>query len=166
MPQDRNPTPSRPQVPKSYGIPADLGDGGVPWNRIEEKLAAARNYWVSSTRPDGRPHAMPVWGLWLDGALMFSSGRASRKGRNISRNPALAVHLESGDDDVVIEGVAVETRDAALLARYADAYDAKYAFRPDTADASDVTYALRPSIAFTWLETDFPNSATRWSFDD
>ena len=160
----RTPTPSRPNVPETYGIPAELDDGGVPWSLIDEKLAAARNYWVASTRPDGRPHAMPVWGIWLEGAFVFSTDGASRKGRNIAANPALAVHLESGDDVVVIEGVAAELRDAALLARYADAYEAKYAFRPDTSDVATATYALRPAVAFAWLESDFPASATRWTF--
>ena len=160
----RNPTPSRPDVPETYGIAAELGDDPIPWSRIDEKLAAARNYWISSTRPDGRPHAMPVWGIWLDGTLVFSTGRASRKGRNIAANPALSVHLESGDDVVVIEGVAAEERDAALLARYVDAYGAKYAFRPDPSNPGEVTYALRPNVAFAWLESDFPASATRWTF--
>lgn len=166
MRRERPPTPSRPDVPKNYGIAAELGGDAVPWSQIEEKLAASRNYWIASTRPDGRPHVMPVWGVWLEGALMFSTSRASRKARNIAIHPALSVHLESGDDVVVLEGAPREAVGADLLARYADAYDAKYAFRPDPSDPATVTYAFRPSVAFTWLETDYPNSATRWSFDD
>ncbi len=160
-----NPIPSRPQVPTSYGISREpVGDAS--WEAVAEKIAASRNYWIASTRPDGRPHAMPVWGVWLEGALMFSTSRASSKARNIAINLALSVHLESGDDVVVIEGVAVEARDSALLARYVDAHDAKYAFRPSTSPGGPVTYALRPSVAFTWLEADYPGSATRWSFDN
>ena len=162
---DRNPTPGRPRVPATYGIPRELGDVGT-WAAIAEKIAASRNYWIASTRPDGRPHAMPVWGVWVDGELLFGTDRKSRKGRNIAANPAIVVHLESGDDVVVLEGEPREVADAALLALYADAYDAKYAFRPNTSDAATVTYALRPSVAFTWLESDYLNSATRWSFDD
>jgi hypothetical protein len=64
----------------------------------------------------------------------------------------------------VLEGVAEEVTDAALLERYAEAYDAKYSIRPDTGDASTVTYALRPRAAFTWLESEYPASALRWRF--
>ena len=161
---DANPIPSRPRVPAGYGITTQPSDAGV-WDAVARKIAASRNYWIASTRPDGRPHVMPVWGVWLDGALLFSTDRASRKGRNIAANPHVVIHLESGDDVVVLEGAPREAAGAALLAAYADAYDAKYAFRPETSDAATVTYALRPSVAFTWLESDYLNSATRWSFD-
>ena len=162
---DRNPTSSRPNVPPGYGIPREPGDAGT-WGAVADKIAASRNYWITSTRPDGRPHAMPVWGVWVDGQLLFGTDRQSRKGRNIAANPAIVVHLESGDDVVVLEGEPREATDADLLALYADAYDAKYAIRPDTSGAETVTYALRPSVAFTWLESDYLNSATRWSFDE
>ena len=161
----RNPTSSRPHVPATYGIPRELGNAGT-WDAIADKIAASRNYWIASTRRDGRPHVMPVWGVWVDDQLLFGTDRKSTKGRNIAANPAIVVHLESGDDVVVLEGEPREATDAALLALYADAYDAKYAVRPDASDAATVTYALRPSVAFTWLESDYLNSATRWAFDD
>jgi hypothetical protein len=133
-----------------------------PWSWAVEHLAKARNYWVASTRPDGRPHAMPVWGLWLDDAFMFSTGRSSRKGRNLLANPYMVVHLESGDDVVVLEGVVEEVRDPVLLARFADDYDAKYNFRVNVTNTTDLFYALRPQVAFTWVERNFVESATRW----
>jgi hypothetical protein len=150
-------------MPKSYGIATAMdGDVAATWARAVEQIANAHNYWISTTRPDGRPHAMPVWGVWVDGALLFGTDRTSRKGRNIAANAAIVAHLESGDDVVVLEGVAEEVADAALLARYVEAYDAKYQFRLDTSDAATVTYALRPRVAFTWLERDFTGSALRW----
>ena len=113
---------------------------------VADKIAASRNYWIASTRPDGRPHAMPVWGVWVDAQLLFGTDRMSTKGRNIAANPAVVVHLESGDDVVVLEGKPREVTDASLLALFADAYDAKYAVRPDTSGAETVTYAsARPS---------------------
>jgi hypothetical protein len=72
------------------------------------------------------------------------------------------VHLESGDLTVILEGRVREVRDAALLTRYADAYQAKYRFRPDPGDRKNVTYALRARVGFAWRERDFPKSATRW----
>ena len=80
------PLPSRPEMPASYGI----GRGGsapgerLPWEHVAGWLESARNYWVCTTRPDGRPHAKPVWGLWLEGRVMFSTDPNSVTARNIA----------------------------------------------------------------------------------
>lgn len=160
------PAANRPEMPASYGIQApESGSGLLPWSQVDERMATARNYWIGTTRPDGRPHTMPVWGLWLDGVFYFSTGRGSRKERNLTASPHLVVHLESGDDVVILEGVAKEIRDVALLTRYADAYEAKYQVRPDPGDVEgNVTYVLRPHVVFAWQESDFPGGATRWRF--
>lgn len=154
---------TRPLMPVGYGI-AMGREGLLPWSWVMERLTVARNYWLATTRPDGRPHVMPVWGLWLDGALAFSTARGSRKARNFALHPDAVVHLESGDEVVILEGPVHEVTDAALLARFADAYEAKYRFRPDPHDAANGTYVLRPRVAFAWREQDFPVSATRWRF--
>lgn len=111
----------RPRFPKAYGVP-ESEDGLLPWSWAEERLAASRNYWVSTTSRDGAPHAMPVWGIWLDGAVVFSTSAESRKGRNLAHDPRVAVHLESGDELVVAEG---EVEEIAIDERLADAYEAK-----------------------------------------
>ena len=162
---ESKPRPARPLMPKEYGIKGPKsGSGLIAWENASQKIAVARNYWVGTTRPNGRPQAMPVWGLWLDENFLFSTSRASRKGRNLAQQPYLIVHLESGDDVVILEGLAQEVDDPTLLEKFADAYQAKYQFRPDTGDAKNVTYALHPQVAFAWLESDFPGGATRWQF--
>ena len=159
------PTAGRPIMPADYGIqPPDKASGLLSWAEAGRKIAAAHNYWVSTTRPDGRPHAMPVWGVWVRETLLFSTGRASRKGRNLAQQPYVVVHLESGDDVVILEGIVQEALDPQLLAEFVDAYDAKYKVRPDTTDPNKVTYALRPQVALAWLESDFVGGATRWQF--
>jgi len=155
----------RPSMPLEYGILGPKsGSGLISWSETTPKIAAARNYWIGTTRPDGRPHAMPVWGLWLRERFLFSTGRTSRKALNLAHGPLLVVHLESGDDVVILEGTAHEVTDAQLLAEFVEAYDRKYAFRPDPADTKNVYYALRLERAFAWLESDFPGGATRWQF--
>lgn len=47
-----------------------------------------------------------MWGVWLDGVLYFGTGAGSVKARNLAANPALVVHLESGDKAVIMEGEA------------------------------------------------------------
>jgi hypothetical protein len=110
---------------KGYGVP-ESEDGMLPWSWATERLEQARNYWVSTTRPDGRPHSMPVWGIWLDGAFYFGSGRNSAKSRNLAANPAIVVHLESGDETVILEGRAKPVLDDALERRVDEVYGPKY----------------------------------------
>ena len=97
----------RPRFPRAYGIPA-AEDGLLPWSWAGERLDGSRNYWVATTKPDGAPHAMPVWGLWLDGAFVFSTSPESRKGRNLARDPRVVVHVESGEEVVVLEGPSTD----------------------------------------------------------
>ncbi|NWF70563.1 MAG: pyridoxamine 5'-phosphate oxidase family protein [Chloroflexi bacterium] len=158
------PQRSRPLM-KHYGV-SDKDDGMMAWQWVDEQMRKARNYWICSARPDGRPHVAPVWGVWHEGTLYFGSSRTSRKGRNIAHNAHVAIHLESGDDTVIFEGVLEEVADSALLAALTSIYREKYAMN-DVALSStgdSVCYALRPEMALSWLEKDFPNTATRWQF--
>ena len=109
---------------------------------------------------------MPVWGLWLDGAFYFGTGRRSRKARNLAANPEIVVHLESGDDVVILEGRAEEVNEASDKTRVGAAYAAKYNENVDGGSADSPLYTVRPRTAQSWRERDFPTSATRWTFDE
>jgi general stress protein 26 len=165
LPPMEAPRPTAPRMPEGYGVPKD-GSGGekLPWSWAVEQLTAARNYWVCSTRRDGPPHAAPVWGLWLDGAVWFSTDRASRKARNLLENPAAIVHLESGDHVVILEGEAELVQEESELAAFVEAYDAKYGYRVDVSNPAFSVFRLRPRVARTWTEQAFPGTATRWVF--
>ena len=152
-------------MPASYGIARELTASMLAWAEVVARLAAARNYWIGTTRPDGRPHATPVWGLWFEEALHFCTDGASTKALNLASNPAVAVHLESGDDAVMLEGTVEVVVDGAFLTRLAAAYHAKYSIAPDLSPGAARTYRLRLTTAFAWREQDFPESATRWRFD-
>ena len=140
----------------------------LPWSWVSQRMASARNYWVVTCRPDGRPHAAPAWGAWVDEAFYFGTEAGSVKARNLAVNEAIVVHLESGDEAVILEGVAevVVQPDQALWERIATAYAAKYdGFRPDyPAGPHSSMLRLRVQKAFAWREQDFPTSATRWRF--
>lgn len=154
------PTVSRPSM-KGYGLPEDGAPGPLKWEDVEVKLAASRNYWICTTRPDGRPHAMPVWGVWHAGALYFSTGEETQKARNLAHQPAVVVHLESGDDCVILEGDAVRPPNLPMDALNA-AYQAKYTMKMTDAGENASIFEVRPQRAFAWLESDFVNTATRW----
>jgi hypothetical protein len=95
-----------PHMSPTYGLKAR--DKYLPFSHAETRLAKSHNYWICTARPDGRPHSIPVWGFWIDGALYFGTARDSRKSHNLSHNPAISIHLESGDDVVILEGTAAE----------------------------------------------------------
>ena len=90
------------QAPTVYRFPRS-GQGFLPWSQVEERLTEAKNYWLATVRPDGRPHVTPVWGVWVDRELYFDGLPTTRWGRNLAANPQATVHLESADD-VVIRG--------------------------------------------------------------
>ena len=57
------------------------------WAQARDGLADVRRYWLTTVRLDGRPHAMPLFGVWLDGSMYFTESNASRKARNLERDP-------------------------------------------------------------------------------
>lgn len=155
---------TRPHMPAGYGLDRSSVNGMISWPRVSEQLAKARNYWIITARPDGQVHAAPVWGLWLDGTFYFSTDPDSRKGRNLAANPNLVVHLESGDDVVILRGAVEQIINPSLLVRYVDSYEKKYRFRPDANDTSAGVYKVKLRVAYAWSEKNFPKSATRWFF--
>jgi hypothetical protein len=152
------PTASRPHFPESYGI-SEESAGLLDWSWAVERLTKSRNYWIVTAGADGRPLAAPVWGLWLEEALVFGTSPESRKGKNLVRDPRVVVHLESGDEVVILEG-SIER--ASIDHRIADVYKAKYDFRPEPGEG---WFWLRPSVALAWLENDYSKTATRFTFD-
>jgi hypothetical protein len=161
-----DPRAARPSFPPGYGI-HEGEDGLLPWSWAIERLRESRNYWIASTCPDGRPHAMPVWGAWVDGAVVFGTARDSAKARNLSHRPEVVVHLESGDEAVVLEGAVDEVSDPETLRAFADECQRKYDWRPDEDELrTGLHFALRPRVAYSWLERDYPRTATRFAFDD
>jgi hypothetical protein len=108
---------------------------------------------------------MPMWGLWLDGRFYFSTDRGSRKSRNLTDNAGAVVHLESGDEVVILEGVARPvTEDTEHLA-FEEAYARKYDVCLSEIPGEVAAWAVEPRVAFAWREGDFPRTTTRWTFD-
>lgn len=109
---------------------SDRSATALPWARAVDVLTRAEVFWLSTVRPDGRPHVTPLIGLWSDGALHFCTGPLERKARNLAKNPEVVV--TTGDNalsrglDVVVEGRAVPVTDEARLVRLAELWEAKY----------------------------------------
>lgn len=143
------PRASRPDM-LEYGLePADAGDGLLPFAWAVERLERSRNFWLSTVRADGRPHAMAVWAVWLDAALWFSTAVGSRKARNLAHSPHCVITTERADEAVVVEGAAQRESHEPTLSRVRTLYEAKYelCFPPDSA-----VFAVRPLVVFGFIE--------------
>jgi general stress protein 26 len=150
-------------MPKGYGMPKGT-KGMLAWAEVEKKIANAHNYWVCTTRPDGRPHTAPVWAVWADGAVYFGTDRSSRKARNILANPAMVIHLELQEEAVILEGTAEEVTDRAMMKPIDEAYARKYKMRLSEAPGEMFLVRLRPRVVLAWTEKEFACSPTRWEF--
>lgn len=146
------PKATRPGM-RDYGIRRDE-EGMLRWEWVTGRMMEARNYWITTTSSDGKPHATPVWGVWLGGTLYFGTSPNSRKARNLAENPNVAVHLESGDEVVIMEGVTetVTNPEPELSESISDAYAIKYVdpetgeeFRPESAEG---ILMVRPKVVF------------------
>jgi PPOX class probable F420-dependent enzyme len=157
-----NPQASRPHMPDYGLLPAEQGRGLLPWEWAAERLAQARNYWVATTRPDGRPHLTAIWAIWWQDSLWFSTAPHARKARNLARNPGCAVSAESGVEAVTIEGQAELVSDRQLVEQVERLYVEKYG---EGFPGESHVYRLQPQVAFAFIATkEFEGSATRWRF--
>ena len=157
------PRPDRPHMP-GYGIAdAQSGKGLLPWSWAVDRLSQTQNYFLTTVRSDGRPHVMPVWGVWLDNEFYFSTGKRSVKARNLSENSNCVICPGGADDAVILEGAAHRVNDKAVLKRFGDAYFKKYKF--DVSTMKEPVFAVRPRVVFGQIEKTYTESSTRWTFD-
>lgn len=156
------PKVSRPEAPPSYGFGKN-STRMLPWSHVVERLEEARYYWLATTRPDGRPHVTPLWGVWVHEALYFDGLPTTRWARNLAGNPALSVHLDNGDDVVILEGVVEDlTTDPQLGSHIVDAWNKKYGrLHPDPSGSGILR--LRPRTARAWSNESLEDG-TRWQF--
>ncbi|MBX3081822.1 MAG: pyridoxamine 5'-phosphate oxidase family protein [Anaerolineae bacterium] len=151
------PRRDRPDIPKEYGVP-DTDEGLVEWPWVVEQLEKARNYWLISQYPDGRPHCVPSWGAWVENKLYFSGGDMTRHAKNLAVTPGMIAHLESGDQVVIIYGKAVNASNTPpeIMKQIEKAYVEKYGA------GEGATYALVPDKILAW--TTYPTTPTRFTF--
>lgn len=164
------PIADRPRMPDGYGVP-ETTEGLVVWEAVERRLVESRTYWMATTRPDGRPHVVPRWGVWLDTRLYYDGSPDTVHARNLRSNPACVLHLEDGSSSVIVEGRSGASAGpvAELGRRLSDAFGVKYSQagyspEPDAWDGPDAggLSVFEPATALAWF--DFPNDVTRFRF--
>lgn len=152
------------------------GATATPWSEGRSRLEKAEIYWLSTVRPDGRPHVTPMVGVWVEGAMYFSTGPEERKAKNLEHNGACVITTGCNDVskglDLVIEGEVSRVLDNSKLKRVADAYSAKYEapfrftvkdFAMEGEGGKALVFEVIPTKAFGYARG-AKFSATRWRF--
>ena len=144
----------------------------LPWSWAAERLGPNTSFWVVTVSGAGRPHAMPVWGVWDDDEhrFAFSCSPHARKARNLAQNPAVVVTIDDTVECFSVEGTAATVEDGERAAWWIDRYLAKY--QPHSAEltgdfiAANLLVEVTPERAFAVIEREeeFSTRATRWVF--
>lgn len=142
------------------------------WSEARELLERAEIFWLSTVRPDGRPHVTPLIAVWVDDSLFFCTGPDERKAMNLAHNSYCA--LTTGSNaldqglDLVVEGTAAQATDEGTLKRVSAAFLAKYGEKWSFKDASGelfkgaLLFEVKPAKAFGFAKGEF--GQTRWRF--
>lgn len=158
-PRDRPDSP-----PASYGVPR-TGGTFVAWQEVVERLSTASGYWLATVTPGGRPHVVPIWGVFVGDDLFLETGAPGTiKNRNLAVHKEIAVHLDGVDDVVFVRGRATPAApDPDLGAALAAAFRAKYhGYDPGPTDwVGGGLIRVEPGTLLAWR--DMP-TATRWRF--
>lgn len=161
------PKATRPNIP-GYGLSKSKKDL-LPWKWAEDRLKKSREFWIATTRPDGRPHVMVVWALWMDGKIYFSTGADTVKARNLAKNPHCTMCADNAAEAVMIEGVVKTERDVSAIRKFVPLYEKKYKLPlgemgENLIALKDPLSCLHPKVAFGFWEKKFGPTATRWIF--
>ncbi|WP_116950045.1 pyridoxamine 5'-phosphate oxidase family protein [Jiangella endophytica] len=145
----------------------------LAWPVAAEGFAAAPKYWLATGRASGRPHVMPVLGVWLGDAFAVSTRPGSVKGRNLLRGGGCVVTAATDAGDLVLEGAARHVTDPARQAAVAAAFVAKYDWRFGLRDGRAYDDSLPGSPEYAFFEIAPAKgfgygsdglTATRWRF--
>ena len=141
-------------------------DAPLPPDRAwaEERLRNSHNYWLATTRADGRPHLVPIWGVWLEQRFWFSSF-AGVEVDNIAACPTVVLTTETPGEVVILDGTAETVGVGDLPEGYARTFDAKYG--PGWSGIDDeraVLLRVLPVKARAWRESDATDPPARFAF--
>ncbi|MBO0824980.1 MAG: pyridoxamine 5'-phosphate oxidase family protein [Actinobacteria bacterium] len=161
------PIAARPYMPGYGTLRADQGSGLLPWSWAEERLTRSHDFWLATATPQGAPHLMPVWAVWHQGMLWFSSSNGSRKARNLGGDSRCSLSTDNPLEPVIVHGRArrVTSPDelAGMLAAENEKYGTSYGLEM-VDPALNSVFALPPEWAFALDSSDFTGSPTRYTF--
>jgi hypothetical protein len=142
----------------------DLSQGLLDWSWARKRLTDSHNYVIVTVRPDGRPHAMGMHGLWFEDAYHFGTAEASRKAENLARNPHCIVINEKLDGIVIVEGIAQQVCADEMPKGLSEASEAKYGW-PMGGRKGGLVFRVLPHVVFAFPEEQIATAVTRWTFE-
>ena len=149
------------KLPSGYGRSRNK----LAWSEVRQQLEDAMQYWLATARSDGRPHVVPLDGLWVDDVWYYGGGDDALHRRIVRQNARAVMHLPDPMRAVIVEGEVQHTTASPELAqRLAETSNVKYAAYGHHNDASAYAevLALQPRRVIAW--TSFPRDATRFLF--
>jgi len=161
-PAAKLPRAMRPAVPASYGFPTSP-KGLLDWSWARERLTGSYNYVIVTVRPDGRPHAMGMHGLWADDAYYFGTSPETRKAKNLEANPHCILVSENMEELIIVEGTAETVGYDQLPAGASDASKKKYGW-PMRPHKDGVLFRLSPRLVFGFPLKQITTAVTKWVF--
>jgi len=156
------PRASRPIVPPGYQFPTSP-EGLLDWSWATERLTNSHNYVIVTVRPDGRPHAMGMHGLWFDDAYYFGTDVSSRKARNLAENPHCVLVSENFHELVIVEGTAETIDGESVPEEVFEASKTKYGWSMKPRKGGSL-YRLTPRVVFAFPLEQIATAVTRWRF--
>jgi nitroimidazol reductase NimA-like FMN-containing flavoprotein (pyridoxamine 5'-phosphate oxidase superfamily) len=148
------------QLPGGYGTPSEP----LAWSAVREELASARQYWFATVRPDGRPHVVPLDGMWTDDGWYYGGSPTTVHAQSVLTNPEAVMHLPDPWRAVIVEGrvdhIEHDASEASAMAARASAKYPEYGEQP--AEHYTTVRCLRPRRVLAW--TSFPTNCTRFVF--
>jgi F420H(2)-dependent biliverdin reductase len=114
-----------------------------------QRLESESNIWLATTRPDGRPHLVPVWFAWLDGEFYILTPGSTVKARNLIANPHASIALENGNQPMIAECIA-RRLDTPYVPELTTAFWTKYEWDITHDGEYNAMFALKPIKWLTW----------------
>jgi Pyridoxamine 5'-phosphate oxidase len=162
-PTAKSPRAMRPVVPPGYGFPTSP-KGMLDWSWARERLTGSQNYVIVTVRPDGRPHAMGMHGMWHEDAYYFGTEAATRKAKNLEANPHCILITENMNELVIVEGVAEPVDYSQVPNGLSDASKKKYGW-PLPSRSEGTIYKLAPRVVFAFPLKQIATAVTKWVFE-
>lgn len=157
------PQATRPDVPPTYRFPTGP-KGLLDWEWARKRLTSSHNYVIMTVRPDGRPHAMGMHGLWINDAFYFGTAVETRKAKNLAVNPNCILVNDRLDELIVVEGIATPVTAAELPKGASEESKKKYGW-PMGNHPGGVIFKVTPRVVFGFPEKQIASAVTRWIFD-
>ena len=153
------PSPAR-KVP-GYQMP-ETCENLLAWDFVADRMSTSEFYWINTVYPDGRPHSVPLWGIWYEERFHCDGSTETAWSQNLTKNPRISVHTPDPNRVVIVHGIARfledDDLDEASWDRLDTAYQTKY-----QVDTGSPWIRVEPTKVLAWNGGEL-TTMTRWLF--